>query len=140
MGGTATCVLPVSEAGTYIVSDSWTTPNSNYSSSTATADTVTVAKGTPTTAITSYTTPITYGGETSETFTVTVTGPTGGATPTGTATVSDGSTLCTTGSLSVGTPSNVATANMLADKRHPTECGDLPELKLRCHLRHVRPR
>ena len=60
--------------------------STNYSAATQVQQSFTVAKGTPTTAITSYTTPITYGGETSETFTVTVTGPTGGATPTGTAT------------------------------------------------------
>jgi len=75
----ATCVLTVASAGTYSVSDSWG-GNSNYNTATSSADTVTVAKATPSESVTNNT--VTAGG--TLVFTATVTGPTGGATPSGT--------------------------------------------------------
>jgi hypothetical protein len=107
-GGTATCVLTAPNVGTYIVSDSWG-GNTNYTSATSTNDTVTVAKATPTIAVTNSPTSPTLGQ--SVVFTATVTGPSGGATPSGVVswTLTGGATTCaSTTALSGST--NVATA------------------------------
>jgi hypothetical protein len=70
--------------------------DTNFVSTATNTTNVTVNKATPTTAV-SFTSPITYGHETTETFNATVTGVTGGTAPIGTVTVFDGSNpLCTT--------------------------------------------
>ncbi len=78
--GQATCVLPVPTTGTYVVSDSWN-GNTNYNLVASADDTVTVAKTTPTNVVTNVPASPTLGQVV--TFTATVTGPVGGATPSG---------------------------------------------------------
>ncbi len=75
---TATCTVVLSKVGTYIVSAAYS-GDGNYSALTSATDTVSV--------LTKYTPAVAVSGSavgTTLTFTATVTGPTGGATPTGT--------------------------------------------------------
>jgi hypothetical protein len=111
---TATCTITVATAGTYAVSDSYG-GDSNYNSVISSANSITVAKASPTNVV-SNSTPTTLGS--SVTFTATVTGPSGGATPSGTLTwtLTGPVTTCTsttgpTGSANVATYTCVITAS-----------------------------
>jgi hypothetical protein len=88
--GTATCTLPTPAAGTYTVTASYG-GDGNYAA-TLVADTVKVPLATPTVVVSdsTATTPATLGG--SVTFTATVTGSPGAASPSGTVTWSVGGT------------------------------------------------
>ena len=77
---TATCTITAATAGTYIVSDAYST-DANYSAVTSATNTDTVVKATPTNVVTNN--GVTTVGD-SIVFTATVTGPTNGATPSGT--------------------------------------------------------
>ncbi len=103
-----TCSLPNTGVGNttltgsstpYGVTATYTSGNGNFSGSTSGSQNLSVNKAATTTAA-SFTSSLTYGSEASESFSVQVTGVSGGAAPTGTASVYDGSSLlCTTGSL-----------------------------------------
>jgi large repetitive protein len=107
---TATCTITASAGGTYIVSDVYP-GDSNYSTVTSAASTVTVSPATPTNAVTNNGVTALGG---SILFTATVTGPTNGATPSGvvafTVTGTAGATACTTSSATLSGSANVATA------------------------------
>jgi hypothetical protein len=116
----ATCLLTSVQllGGSYTLTAVYV-GDSNYATSTSSGQSLTITKATPTTAVSLSSSSITYGNETTETFTATVTGPSGGVAPTGTVTVYQGSTsLCTTSSLSassnVGSGSCPLTATKIA--------------------------
>ena len=106
---TYTCTLTVSKAGTYNVTAAYP-GDSNYVTVTSATDTVVVAQATPTNVVTNSPASPTLGQ--SVTFTATVTGPTGGVTPSGTMAWSvsgtAGITSCSTTTGPTG-GSNVAT-------------------------------
>ncbi|MGC1239406.1 MAG: Ig-like domain-containing protein [Acidimicrobiales bacterium] len=107
---TATCTITAATAGTYVVSDAYS-GDSTYSALTSATDTVTVAKATPTNVVTNNSVTALGG---SIVFTATVTGPTNGATPSGTVaftvTGSANVTACTSSSAVLAGSTNVATA------------------------------
>jgi hypothetical protein len=86
----ATCTIAVTQAGTYSVSDNYG-GDANYTSVVSSADTVSVAKATPTDTLKSSLDPTTVG--TVVTYSATLTGP--GATPTGSVTFEDGGSAIT---------------------------------------------
>jgi hypothetical protein len=107
---TAACTITASAAGSYIVSD--TSPSTgSYVNVTSSPSTVSVAKATPTNVV-SNNAITALGG--SIVFTATVTGPTNGATPSGTVAFtvngSAGAIACTTSSPTLAGSANVATA------------------------------
>ncbi len=109
---TATCAITASKAGTYVVSDSYG-GDSNYNPVTSSTDTVTV-NGDPSSITLSLSkSSRTYGAESGETFTTTVSG-TSGSLPTGTVSIKYGSTtLCSTSTLVEKSTSSVtATCNL----------------------------
>jgi hypothetical protein len=106
----ATCVLTTANAGTYVVSDSWS-GNSNYNSVASGNDPVIVAAATPTNVVNDNATQAL--GQ-SVTFRATVTGPAGATAPTGgtvswTVSGSAGVTSCTTSSTTTLNGSSQAT-------------------------------
>jgi hypothetical protein len=107
---TATCTITAATAGNYTVSDAYP-GDSTYSSLSSATDTVAVTKATPTNVV-SNNSVTALGG--SIVFTATVSGPTNGATPSGTVvftvTGSAGATVCTTSSATLAGSTNVATA------------------------------
>ena len=108
----ATCTITASAGGTYIVSDSYPGDGGvNYNAVTSATDTVTVSPATPTNVVTNNA--LTALGSSVE-FTATVTGPTNGATPSGTVaftvTGSAGAIACTTSSTTLSGSANAATA------------------------------
>ena len=108
----ATCTITASAGGTYIVSDSYPGDGGvNYNAVTSATDTVTVSPATPTNVVTNNA--LTALGSSVE-FTATVTGPTNGATPSGTVAFtvngSAGATTCTSSSPVLAGSNNVATA------------------------------
>jgi large repetitive protein len=107
----ATCPLAAVklDAGTFGLTASYS-GDANYLSSTSPTQDLMVDKATPTVSLSVGTSHITYGDEGVESFMVSVTGPTGGSTPTGTVSVYQGLTLlCTTPTL--GGSNNQATSS-----------------------------
>jgi hypothetical protein len=91
---TATCTITASKAGGYNAKASVGLDTNYNAAGPSTADTFTVAKATATNTVTPSINPSTTG--TAVTYTATVTGPSGGATPTGSVTFKDGGNAITT--------------------------------------------
>ena len=118
-----TCSPPNTNAGNttlagsstpYGVTATYTPGNGNFSGSTSGSQNLSINKAATTTAV-SFTSSSTYGAETSESFSVTVTGVSGGVAPTGTASVYDGSNLlCTTGSLTASSDAGSGSCSLTA--------------------------
>jgi choice-of-anchor C domain-containing protein len=106
---TATCTVTTSEAGTYVVSDSYG-GDSEYNSAPSNPLSVSVGKVAAATSLGATTTSPVVGQN--DTYTATVSGPTGGATPTGTVSFEDGSSTitCSGGNQTLSGSSNSATA------------------------------
>ena len=112
---TYTCVITASGAGTYTAKAAYAT-DANYTAVTSNTDSFTVAKVTPTIAVANAPTSPSLGQQV--TYTATVTGPTGGATPSGAVTwtltgpvASCASTTGPTGTTNVATYTCVITAS-----------------------------
>ena len=112
---TYTCVITASGAGSYTAKAAFA-GDTNYSAVTSNTDSFTVAKATPTNVVTNAPASPTLGQ--SVTYTATVTGPAGGATPTGAVTwtltgpvTSSASTTGPTGTTNVATYTCVITAS-----------------------------